>query len=124
MGALQRNKGMAGERELFKLLSAELGFVVERNLTQTRDAGCDSVSIPGFVVEVKRQEIPFTEKWMGQAIAAAKSGEIPVVFHRQSYQPWRMYIRTADLLNATAYTGIACLEFEDAVIFIRENLSG
>lgn len=122
MGTMQRNKGANGERELFKLLSAELGFAVMRNLSQSRDAGCDSISIPGFAIEVKRQESPFQKAWMEQAILAAGTQNIPVVFYRQSRQPWRMVVRTSDLVGEPAYRGLATLEFADAVVFLRERL--
>lgn len=124
MGAMQRNKGARGERELFCLLSDELGFAVTRNLSQTRDAGCDSLSIPGFVVEVKRQEQPFSYAWMAQAVAAVTNGEIPVVFHRRNRHPWFAYLRTADLMGDGAYTGCIRLDFADAVIFLREHMHG
>ena len=42
-----RAKGASGERELFSLLSAELGFVVKRELGASRDGGCDGLNVPG-----------------------------------------------------------------------------
>lgn len=122
MGVMQRHKGASGERELFKMLSAELGFVVIRHVTECGESGCSSVSIPGFAIDVKRQEIPFSPSWMQQAMDAAQNGEIPLVFYRRNYQPWQMFIRTADLLGEPVYTGMAVLEFADAVNFIREHL--
>lgn len=123
MSARQRNKGARGELELFRLLSCELGFAVSRNLLQTRDAGCDSLSVPGFVIEVKRQEQPFRAAWMAQAVEAAQSGEIPVVFYRRSRCAWFAYFRAADVLGDPSYSGIVRLEFADAVLFLREHLT-
>ena len=53
---MQRRKGQTGERELFALLSSGLGFVVQRTLNQSRQGGADGMDIPGWAVEVKRQE--------------------------------------------------------------------
>ena len=129
MGRASRNKGAAGERELFALLSDRLGFVVTRNLSQTRDAGCDTLSVPGFTVECKRVESPFQAAWMAQAVAAVHPGhEIPVVFYRASRHPWRAAFSTADLLGfapckgCLAYTGLAHLDLDDAATFMRERV--
>ncbi|MBU2862009.1 hypothetical protein HF290_16975 [Acidithiobacillus ferrooxidans] len=123
-GRASRNKGGRGERELFSLLSDRLGFVVTRNLTQTRDAGCDSLSVPGFAIECKRVESSFQSAWMRQAIEAIHDGhEIPVVFYRQSRHPWRAAFRCSDLLNHRAYTGLAHLDLDDAATFMREMVA-
>ena len=120
-GKASRDKGGRGERELFHLLSERLGIVVTRNLTQTRDAGCDSLSVPGFTIECKRVESSFQKAWMQQAIAAIRPNhEIPVVFYRQSRYPWRAAFRTADLVKYPAYQGLAHLDLDDAATFMRE----
>lgn len=122
-GRKSRNKGARGERELFALLSARLGCAVTRNLSQTRDAGCDSLSVPGFAIECKRVESSFQSAWMAQAISSVCHGhEIPIVFYRQSRQPWRAAFRCSDLLHCTAYTGIAHLDLDDAATVMRESL--
>lgn len=124
-GKASRNKGARGERELFKLLSDRLGVAVTRNLSQTRDAGCDSLSVPGFTIECKRVEAGFQSAWMAQALAAIRPGhEIPVVFYRASRQPWRAAFRCSDLLHSPAYSGLAHLDLEDAATFLREALPG
>jgi len=123
IGRRSRRKGATGERELFHLLSDELGFCVTRNLTQTRDSGCDSLSVPGFVIECKRVESPFRIAWMEQAIASVSPGHaIPTVFYRQSRQPWRASFRMADLLSDRSAPGLAHLDFDAAVYFMRERL--
>lgn len=122
-GKAARRKGANAERQLFALLSDRLGTAVTRNLTQTRDAGCDSLSVPGFAIECKRVESPFQNGWMTQAIAATHDGhEIPVVFYRQSRYPWRAAFRASDLLACPAYTGLVHLELDDACTFLRERL--
>ena len=123
MGKASRTKGAVGERDLFRLLSDRLGFVVTRNLSQTRDAGCDTLSVPGFTIECKRVESAFQAAWMAQAVAAVHPGhEIPVVFYRASRHPWRAAFHAADLLGVSAYTGLAHLDLDDAATFMREKL--
>lgn len=120
-GKASRNKGSRGERELFHLLSDRLGVVVTRNLSQTRDAGCDSLSVPGFTIECKRVESSFQKAWMTQAVAAIRPDhEIPVVFYRQSRYPWRAAFRCSDLLRCPAYRGLVALDLDDAATFMRE----
>lgn len=122
-GKTSRNKGARGERELFALLSDRLGRVVTRNLSQTRDAGCDTLSVPGFTIECKRVESDFQAAWMAQAVAAIRPGhEIPVVFYRRSRRPWRAAFRLSDLLCCPAYTGLAHVDLDDAATIIRERL--
>ena len=47
MSAMQRSKGQRGERELFGLLSDQLGFIVQRNIDQARAGGADCIQVPG-----------------------------------------------------------------------------
>ena len=120
-GKMSRNKGARGERELFSLLSDRLGYLVARNLSQTRDAGCDSLSVPGFTIECKRVESGFQTAWMTQAIAAIRPGhETPVVFYRASRHPWRAAFRCADLWHCPASQGLAHVDLDDAATFMRE----
>ncbi|MHB8225032.1 hypothetical protein [Acidithiobacillus sp.] len=122
-GKASRDKGSRGERELFALLSDRLGFVITRNLSQTRDAGCDSLSVPGFTIECKRVESPFRDAWMAQAVAAIHRGHaIPVVFYRASRHPWRAAFRAADLMKCPAYIGLVHLDLDDAATFMHERV--
>ncbi len=121
-GKSSKRKGARGEIELFKLLSERLGTVVTRNLTQTRDAGCDSLSVPHFAIECKRVETNFQNAWMNQAIASTDEvHEIPVVFYRQSRYPWRAAFRASDVLRVPAYTGLLHMELDDAATLMRER---
>jgi len=63
MSAMQRNKGAAGERELFALLSNELGFIVRRGLDAARDGGADCLDVPGWAIECKRCEAWSNSFW-------------------------------------------------------------
>lgn len=53
MSKSERNKGASGERELCRILFQEIGFEAKRNLSQTREGGCDIVCGP-YDLEVKR----------------------------------------------------------------------
>jgi hypothetical protein len=101
-----RNKGAAGEREVAKILTDNLGFVVKRNLGQARD-GADDITIDKFRIEVKRKEALAIDKWSAQVEACAKAGEVPVVVYRRSGQPWRV-----------------CLLLDDFIPMMRDQLGG
>jgi hypothetical protein len=121
---MQRNKGAAGERELFRLLSDDLGFVVRRNLTQTRGGGADGIDVPGFAIEVKRQEKLHINAWWSQTIEQA-GDRIPVLIYRQSRHPWRAVIDLHDLDPSTypqRHRDTAVVAYDTAVAFIRERL--
>jgi Holliday junction resolvase len=105
-GRGKRNKGAAGERELAKLLTDELGFVVKRNLGQARD-GADDITIQHFRLEVKRQERLQIDAWSQQVEACAQPHEVPVVVYRRNGQPWRV-----------------CLLLDDFIPMMRDQLEG
>lgn len=91
-GRGRRNKGAVAERELAALLSEHLGFVVKRNLGQSRD-GADDLTVQHFRLEVKRQETLRIDQWSEQVEACAQPGEIPVLAYRRNGQPWRVCLR-------------------------------
>jgi hypothetical protein len=101
-----RNKGAAGEREVAKILTDNLGFVVKRNLGQARD-GADDITIEKFRIEVKRKEALAIDKWSAQVEACAKPGEVPMVIYRRSGQPWRV-----------------CLLLDNFIPMMRDQLEG
>ena len=124
VSAMQRRKGASGERELFGLLRDELGVVVERNLSQTRGGGADSLSIDGLAIEVKRQEHPVSEAWWTQAVQQAGSSRVPVVAYRRSRQPWRFvvplaWIRGRDVFHERMR---ATLDLREFCFLVREGL--
>ncbi|NBW12661.1 MAG: hypothetical protein EBR82_32020 [Caulobacteraceae bacterium] len=96
MGKMQRNKGARGERELFALLSDGLGLNITRNLVQTRSGGADTMDIPGFAIEVKRQEVLKMSEWWTQTLSQA-GDKIPVLAYRQSRKPWHFLISLYDI---------------------------
>jgi len=117
MSASQRRKGQAGERELFRLLSDELGFVVKRNVDQARNGGADCIELPGFAVEVKRQERLCLPAWWRQATrqGVAMQAE-PILWFRRSRESWRAQIHTLD-------GGYRIASWEESILYVREKLA-
>lgn len=98
MGASQRNKGAAGERELAKLLAESLGIDCHRNLEQTRSGGADLLGVGPWAIEVKRHERLCIPQWWGQACQQAKD-LYPALAYRQSRQPWTVIVPLGVLLG-------------------------
>ena len=102
MGKSSRNKGAAGERELAGKLTELLGGkVVKRELSQTRDGGCDFIlgSTAGDIhVECKRVErrSPDIYGWLGQCEASCSSNELAVVAWRPSRRGWTVTMGLED----------------------------
>lgn len=91
-----RQKGKRGERELSHKLN-ELGFETRRGQQYCGANGdADVVGIPGIHIECKRVENLNIHKAMEQAIADAREGEAPMVFHKRSREPWLVTMRLAD----------------------------
>jgi Holliday junction resolvase len=101
MGALSRNKGAGGERELARLLADELGAVVTRNLVQAREGGADLLGVDGWAVEVKRAAKvtrALLRGWWAQAETQAQAaGARPALAFREDRGPWLVAVRLADL---------------------------
>ena len=125
MSASQRNKGAAGERELFKLLGDELGIVVVRNYAARWEGGCDSLTVPGWAIECKRCEALSIASWWNQATRQAdQTGRKPVLFYRQSRKPWRAVLDLHHIAPGvfTAPGSLCELALSDACTVIRESL--
>lgn len=97
MGASQRRKGAAGERELANILTEQLGFAVKRNIGQARDGG-DDITTGRFRWEVKRRAGIAVHEWVDQAIAASGPGNTPVVACRGDGKGWLVVMRLEDAL--------------------------
>ena len=94
-GAGSRNKGATAEREVLKLLGAELGLVLQRNITQTRGGGADCLEVKGWAIEVKRVEQLSRPAWWRQACdQAIRVGAQPMLLYRRSREPWTAWIHT------------------------------
>ena len=125
MSASQRNKGAAGERELFALLTEQLGVTVTRNLSQTRGGGADSLNVEGWAIEVKRQEALSIASWWTQTQRQAEqTGRKPALFYRQSRKPWRAVLDLHHIAPGvfTAPGSLCELALSDACTVIRESL--
>ncbi len=119
----QRDKGKRGERELCKLLSEDLGIKVERNLSQTREGGCDTISIDGFSIEIKHQETLRLNDWWQQTLNQTKSGEQPILFYKQNHKGWKAQIRLSTINSDFEGTDYTCvIDYLTAVMLIREGL--
>lgn len=116
MSKSSRDKGQRGEREVFALLSDELGFVVTRNVDQCRLGGADCLNLPGFAPEIKRREMLAKPTWWKQAVAQGqKLGREPIVWYRRNRQPWRALI-----VDAYGYRDVS---WEESVAYVREKLA-
>lgn len=120
VGKMSRTKGAAAERELFKLLSDELGFVVRRNVDQARAGGADGVEVPGIAIEVKRREALSIPAWWRQTCKQAQdSKRLPILFYRQSRKPWSVVIpKTIEDWSEVR------TDFQEGMKWIRENMTG
>jgi hypothetical protein len=96
----QRTKGAAGERELCRILSDELGKEVRRNLAQTREGGCD-IRVGRHNIEVKRRaRIGNLYDWMAQAASSCEGTEQqPVVICRADGKKWLAVMPLQDWIN-------------------------
>ena len=97
MSASQRRKGAEGERELAKLLSEQLGWVVKRNIGQSRDGG-DDITTGKFRWECKRRAKLSVYEFMEQVEAACELSDIPVVAMRADGKGWLVMLRLDDAL--------------------------
>ena len=125
MSASQRNKGAAAERELFALLTEQLGVTVTRNLTQTRGGGADSLNVEGWAIEVKRQEALSIASWWTQTQRQADDlSRKPILFYRQSRKPWRAVLDLHHIAPGvfTAPGNLAEVALDTACLVIRESL--
>ena len=97
MSASQRRKGAQAEREVLKLLGEELGQMLHRNLTQTREGGADCLCVKGFALEIKRQEALSRPAWWRQACEQASRVQAePMLLYRRSREAWTAWIHTRD----------------------------
>lgn len=102
MGKSERRKGQVGEREVVKLLQGH-GFESRRTAPLQTDGlvsgAADVDGLPGFHIEVKRQERWSPKAWYQQAEQDAPLGAIPVVFMRESRGDWLVMIDANDFLD-------------------------
>jgi hypothetical protein len=110
MGAMQRQKGAAFERDVARDFNTALGGDADwrRHLGQARDGGMD-IRVGPLVVECKRRKSLATMMgWLDQATAAcrpdadaAPDRDIPVVVARQDNDEAVVILRFRDFLDLT-----------------------
>lgn len=113
---MQRRKGAAAEREICKLLSDELGLTVQRNIGQARSGGADCLELPGFALEIKRQESLSRPAWWRQAVKQGEKARLePLVAYRRNGEAWRFLRVHRD----------ACVDvsWDEGMEYIREKLT-
>jgi Holliday junction resolvase len=98
-GRMSKEKGKAGEREFAELLRTH-GFSEARRGQQFSGiSGEDVIGLPGFHIEVKRNEAFHLYPAMEQSKEDAKIGEIPIVAHRPNRHEWIIVIHADDFLK-------------------------
>lgn len=103
MGASQRRKGQAGEREAADVLSELTGRMWRRSLVQSRIGGKEAPDIhcddlPGLHCEVKRGKRISLYAALRQAIDDS-GARTPFVLARQDREEWVVLVRLDDLLS-------------------------
>ena len=97
MSKSQREKGLAGEREVAAIFAAA-GYSV-RNLEGQGDALAIGSNGRLMHVEVKRQERVQILMWLRQAQSEAPKNVPPVVAFRRNHGEWIACLRLDDLLG-------------------------
>ena len=103
MGAMSRNKGKRGEREVAAIISDLLGVSASRRVRQ-REGDSDILGVPGWSIEVKRCEKADPadiRRWWAQAVAQALATSecvLPALFYRPSRRDWRVVWPASALL--------------------------
>lgn len=103
MGAMSKNKGKIGERELARLLTA-FGYDCHRTAQCRGDTGqaADVEGLPGIHIECKRTETLRLYDALNQAkhdAAMAGKRELPAVFHRKNECNWVVIMDLEDWLK-------------------------
>lgn len=93
MGALSREKGKRGEREVAAIISDLLGVSASRRVRQ-HDGDSDILGVPGWSIEVKRWSLlvphEVNRAWAQAVEQAQRDSGIPALFFRANYHPWRV----------------------------------
>jgi Holliday junction resolvase len=108
MGAMSRNKGGVGEREVVSLVK-KAGFPdAERtsNGRHQRTRG-DIAGIPGVTLEVKRTERLHLRQAWAQCQEAAGDSLLPVLAHRWNGGEWLAIVPLDELLALVKHRGEA-----------------
>ncbi|QDP57847.1 MAG: putative protein D14 [Prokaryotic dsDNA virus sp.] len=103
-----RQKGARGERELASVLREEGWTGAMRGQQRS---GCEQADVVGGPAgvhwEVKRVERLLLAKAVEQARRDARPGEVPIVAHRRSQEPWLATLDLKVLLRLLAWAEAA-----------------
>lgn len=121
MTKLSRMKGADGEREVSRLLTEELGELVQRKLGAARNGGSD-IAVPGWAIEVKRTEVWLAEFWDQAERQAKHEHAKPALIWRKSRCPWLVWIDLHDIAPEMFVRGesIARITFKAFCKIVRE----
>lgn len=96
MGASERRKGAAAERELAARLTDALGVEVKRKLGAARDGG-DDIQVARYRIEAKNHKRLAIPEWLRQAEASCdNAGDVPIVAFRQTGGRWYVVMSLDD----------------------------
>lgn len=97
-GAMSRNKGKRGERQVIDSLQPLLNQVygmheqepptLKRNTLQSDGGGDDITGIDWLSIEVKYQEAEHLDKWWEQCVRQAGADKVPVLVFRRNGTRW------------------------------------
>lgn len=96
-----KDKGKRFERDIANYLK-ERGYDARRSAQYCGNTGdaADVVGLPGFHIECKHQEKMHLYDWMEQAVRdSAKSGDTPIVIHKQNRKDTLVTMRLDDFMN-------------------------
>ena len=89
-GLGSRRKGQAGEREVVALIRDLLGVDARRAVRQ-HAGDSDILGVPGWSLEVKRQDKPLIRQWWAQTVEQAEEASLlPALFYRLPRRSWRV----------------------------------
>ena len=117
-----RQKGAAAERELAQLIRNLTGWVLVRNLDQSRAGGFDLVASPDcplhvFAIEVKRHArvTPYLlAEWYAQAQRQARTAsKIPLLAYRGDRGKWAVRLPLRVISGRDHHTGETELSLDD-----------
>src|SRR4051812_25148425 len=101
MAKSQRVKGAVGEREIVNILKGR-GYLQARRVPNSgglHEKGDVADGIPGFHLEVKRQETTKILEWCRQSESEADENSIPLLIFRRNRDKWRVVLSLDDFLD-------------------------
>ncbi len=89
----QKNKGLAAERDLIKLLQPHFpDHELSRNYAQNAKSGYDILGLEPVCIEVKRAKTASISKWWAETLSkvdsAGDDNSIPVLAYKLDHRPW------------------------------------